>query len=89
MGIFPAMTRAEVIDAFEQKVIDHLRSMPSPVNIGYLFYYSYDSAGKSTMCDNTVFNTSRGIRGTCFNGVIDPVTGGLLPDIAAAITRGH
>jgi hypothetical protein len=59
--------------------------MPNPVNIGYLFYYSYDSAGKSVMCDQTVFNTSRGIKGTCFNGVIDPVTGELLPGVASAV----
>jgi hypothetical protein len=63
--------------------------MPSPINIGYLLYYSYDSAGKSPMCDATVFNTSRGIKGTCFNGVIDPVTGKLLPDVAAALGPGR
>jgi hypothetical protein len=88
-GTFPAMSRAEVIDAFEEKVITHLRTMPSPVNIGYLFYYSYDSAGKSNMCDNTAFNKSRGITGTCFNGVIDPVTGELLPDVVSAITKSR
>ncbi len=59
--------------------------MSNPVNIGSLFYYSYDSSGKSNMCDATIFNTSRGIKGTCFSGVIDPVTGNLLPDVAAAI----
>lgn len=85
---FPAMTRAEVIRAFREKVVDHLRSMPDPINIGYIFYYSYDSAGKSDMCDATVFNTSRGIKGTCFSGVIDPVTGKLLPDVAAALMDG-
>lgn len=86
---FSPMTRAEVIEAFQNQVIGHLRSMPNPINIGYLFYYSYDSAGKSPMCDATVFNTSRGIKGTCFNGVIDPLTGKLLPDIAAALERGR
>jgi O-glycosyl hydrolase len=84
-GEFPAMNRAEVIQAFHEKVIDRLRSMPSAVNIGYLFYYSYDSAGKSPMCDTTVFNIRRGIKGYCFSGVIDPVTGDLLPDIVAAL----
>jgi len=86
---FGPMTRAEVIEAFQNQVIQHLRSMPSPINIGYLLYYSYDSAGKSPMCDATVFNTSRGIKGTCFNGVIDPVTGKLLPDVAAALGPGR
>jgi hypothetical protein len=32
---------------------------PNRVNIGYLFYYSYDSAWKSDMCDASAFNTSR------------------------------
>ena len=84
-GMYRAMTRPEVIDAFMEQVVNHLRTMPNPVNIGYLFYYSYDSAGKSVMCDQTVFNTSRGIKGTCFNGVIDPVTGELLPGVASAV----
>lgn len=84
-GEFPAMNRAEVIQAFHEKVIDRLRSMSNPVNIGYLFYYSYDSAGKSPMCDATVFNMRRAIKGYCFSGVIDPATGDLLPDIAAAL----
>lgn len=87
--VFPVMTRAEAIHAFQEKVIAHLRSQANPVNIGYLFYYSYDSAGKSTMCDDTGFNKRLGIKGTCFNGVINPVTGDLLPDIAAAIADGR
>jgi hypothetical protein len=84
-GKFPAMTRAEVIRTFQEQVLGRLRSQAHPVNIGYLFYYSYDSAGKSGMCDATAFNTSRGIKGVCFNGVIDPVNGELLPDVAGAL----
>jgi hypothetical protein len=84
-GVYPAMTRPQVITTFMEKVIDRLRTQPHSVNIGYLFYYSYDSAGKSDMCDATVFNTSRKIKGTCFNGVIDPITGDLLPDVVAAL----
>jgi O-glycosyl hydrolase len=84
---FPAMNRAQVIQAFHEKVIDRLRSMPNPLNIGYLFYYSYDSAGKSAMCDATVFNVRRGIKAYCFSGVIDPITGDLLPDVASALLR--
>lgn len=83
-GRYPAMTRAEVINAFMKEVITPLRS--GPVNIATLFYYSYDSAGASAMCDETVFHTSRGLTGTCFSGVIDPVTGDLLPDVTAALT---
>jgi hypothetical protein len=59
------------------------------VYFGYLLYYSYDSAGKSDMCDATPFNTSRGFKGTCFNGVIDPITGDLLPDVVAALMNRH
>jgi O-glycosyl hydrolase len=84
-GEFPAMTRVEVIRVFHEEVVDYLRSLPNPVNIGYVFYYSYHSAGKFDMCDGTAFNSHRGIKGTCFSGVIDPVTGSLLPDIAAAV----
>lgn len=85
--IYPAMSRPQVMDTFMDKVIQRLRTLPNPVNIGYLFYYSYDSAGKSDMCDATASNTSRGIKGTCFNGVIDPITGDLLPDVVAALMR--
>lgn len=84
-NVYPAMTRPQVIDTVMEKVIDHLRTQPNPVNIGYLLCYSYDSAGKSDMCDATAFNTSRKIKGTCFNGVIDPIIGDLLPDVAAAL----
>jgi hypothetical protein len=80
------MSRAQTIRAFNTDVIGALRSVPTAVNVGYVFYYSYDSVGKSTMCDDTAFNKSRGIAGECYNGVIDPKTGDLLPDVAAALT---
>jgi hypothetical protein len=28
-------------------------------------------------------------KGTCFNGVIDPITGDLLPDVVAALMNNH
>ncbi len=84
-GTYPAMSRADAIRAFETDVVDRLRSQADPIDIGYLFYYSYDSAGKSNMCDDTGFNTKLAIKGTCYSGVINPVTGDLLPDIAAAL----
>jgi hypothetical protein len=87
--VYPAMTRPQVIEAFMEKVIHHLRTQPNPLNIGYLLYYSYDSSGKSDMCDSTAFNTNRKIKGTCFSGVIDPVTGELLPDVVAALMQNH
>ena len=55
------------------------------MNIGYLLYCSYDSVGKSTMCDDTGFNKKIGVKGYCFSGVIDPVKGDLLPDVSSAL----
>ena len=85
-GPYSAMTRAQAIETFRNDVVERLRTQPNPVNIGYLLYYSYDSEGKTDMCDGTGFNRSRNIKGTCFNGLIDPVTGDPLPDIALALT---
>ena len=82
---YPAMDRADAIRTFQSDVVDRLRSQESPVDIGYVFYYAYDSVGKSDMCEQTTFNIKRGISGLCYSGVIDPVTGDLLPDVSAAI----
>lgn len=79
-----AMTRPQVVDTFTDKVINHLRTQPNRVNIGYLFHCSYDSPGKSDMSGSASFNSSRKIKGTCFNGVIDAITGDLLADVVAA-----
>jgi len=94
-GVYPAMTRAQVIRTFYKDVILKLKNADNPVNIKNVFYYSYDSVASYKEaklpiwnCDETVFNTSRGITGACYSGVIDPVTGQLLPDIAAAVTNG-
>jgi len=93
-GAYPAMTRAEVIRTFYKDVISKLRNAEHPVNIRNAFYYSYDSVAsyKETKlpvwnCDETVFNTSRGITGACYSGVIDPVTGQILPDISSAVAN--
>jgi hypothetical protein len=83
------MTRARAIRLFEKDVVEKLRTQPNPVNIGYLLYYSYDSVGKSAMCDNTGFNKKIDVKGQCFSGVIDPVTGNLLPDVAAALRNNQ
>jgi hypothetical protein len=102
-GNYPAMSRAEAIRAFKRDVIERLRSdEPNPVRFGPLFYYSYDSVGKSPMCDDTGFNRARATvpfttndgtayygKGYCFSGVIDPATGNLLPDVADALMRAH
>jgi hypothetical protein len=76
------MTRAQAIRTFTTGVIERLHAQ---ANIGYAFYYSYDSVGQSPMCDRTAFNTSRNIAGECYGGLIDPTNGTLLPDIAAAL----
>ena len=83
------LNRAEAIRVFERDVVERLRtSKSSPVNIGYVLYYSYDSAAKSTKCDASGFNQARNaLRGICIDGVIDPTTGKLLPDVAAAVVN--
>jgi hypothetical protein len=81
---YRAMSRAQTIRIFNT-VIASLRIQPNPVNIGYSLYYSYDSAAASAMCNATEFDRSRGIVGTCYSGVIDPISGELLPDVAAAV----
>jgi hypothetical protein len=84
-GGYPAMPRSRAIVAFRRDVIARLRAQADPVDVRYLFYYSYDSVAKSDMCDATGFNTSRGIKGQCYSGVIDPVNGDLLKDVAGAL----
>lgn len=43
----------------------------------------------SRRCATPRSSIPAGRKGTCFNGVIDPLTGKLLPDIAAALGRGR
>jgi hypothetical protein len=85
-GAYPAMSRAEAIRTFQTDAILRLKSSRTdPVNIGYLLYYSYDSAWKSSQCAHAGFNRAHGLEGLCFDGVIDPATGDLLGDVAAAV----
>jgi hypothetical protein len=86
-GPYRAMNRADAIRTFQSDVVNRLRTQTQPVYVGYIFYYSYDSVAKSNMCDGTAFNTSRGIKGLCYSGVIDPTSGDLLPDLATAIAN--
>jgi hypothetical protein len=81
------MDRAGVIRAFENDVVARLQSQSVPVQIETLFYYSYDAAGKTAMCDDTAFDKRRNLAGVCYSGVIDPLTGALLPDVAAAVVN--
>ena len=85
-GVYKAMDRAAAIRAFQRDVVQRLRESPkNPVNIGYVFYYSYDSSAKSPKCKEVGFNKANGLDGICFDGVINPSTGDLLPSVAAAI----
>jgi hypothetical protein len=44
---YKAMDRADAIRVFQSDVVGRLRaSSTAPVNIGYVLYYSYDSAWK-------------------------------------------
>ncbi len=85
-SVYPAMRRAEAIRTFQSDVIDKLRSQQTdPVNIGYVLYYAYDATGTSNRCDESGFNKAIGVTGICFSGVVDPLSGSLLPEVAAAV----
>lgn len=85
-GVYRAMDRAGVIRAFYHDVVERLRSSAdAPVNISHVFYYAYDSAGKSPKCDHVQHSWTQALPGWCVDGVIDPSTGNLLPDVAAAV----
>ena len=85
-GTYQAMNRAGAIRAFNRDVVQKLRYSPTaPVNISHVFYYSYDSAGKSPKCEHVKDRWTAGLPGFCIDGVIDPSTGDLIPDVAAAV----
>ena len=85
-GAYQAMDRAGAIRAFNRDVVARLRSSPtSRVNISHILYYSYDSAGKSPKCDHVEDRWTAALPGFCIDGVIDPSTGDLIPDVAAAV----
>jgi hypothetical protein len=80
------MDRAGAIRAFNQDVVEKMRSSPAaPVNISHVFYYSYDSAAKSPKCDHVKGSSAPALPSFCVDGLIDPSTGNLLPDVAAAV----
>ncbi|EMO8812678.1 hypothetical protein [Klebsiella michiganensis] len=97
-GKYNAMSRAEVINTFYKNVIKHLMNRPNaPVNIEKIFYYSYDYATFSHICDTSSFNKSiakyyynrNGMHsfgiGVCYSGIINPVNGELRLDILNAL----
>jgi hypothetical protein len=85
-GVYRAMDQAGAIRAFNGDVVEKLRSAAAaPVNISHVFYYSYDSEGKAPKCDHVKYGWDPALQGWCVEGVIDPTTGKLLPDVAAAV----
>jgi hypothetical protein len=85
-GLYKAMDRAGAIRIFTHDVVERVRaSAAAPVNISHVFYYSYDSGGKSPKCDHVKHSWTSDLAGFCIDGVIDPSTGHLLPDVAAAV----
>lgn len=80
------MNRAGAIRVFNRDVVEKLRSSAAaPINISHVFYYSYDSAGKSVRCDHVHDRWTEALAGFCIDGAVDPSTGDLIPDVAAAI----
>lgn len=85
-GVYQAMDRAAAIRIFNRDVVEKLRSSATqPVNISRVFYYSYDSGGKSPKCDHVIYDKLPHLDGFCIDGVIDQTTGNLLPGIAPAV----
>jgi non-reducing end alpha-L-arabinofuranosidase len=85
-GAYKAMDRAGAVRAFNHDVVEKLRmSAAQPINISHVFFYDYDSGGKSPKCDHVKYSWDPKLAGWCEDGVIDPSTGALLSDLAAAI----
>ena len=85
-GAYKAMDRAGAVRAFNRDVVEKLRTSAStPVNISHVFFYDYDSGGKSAKCDHVKYSWNQNLTDWCEDGVIDPSTGTLLSDLAAAV----
>jgi hypothetical protein len=85
-GKYKPMDRAGAIAAFNRDVVEKLRSSSSqPMNISHVLYYAYDSVWKSAACEKVKYSFNPNLHGLCVDGVIDPSTGNLVPDMAAAV----
>jgi hypothetical protein len=84
-GAYPAMDRAGVIRAFNQDVVEKLRVAAPSVNISHVLFYDYDSGGSSPKCAHVKYGWNPTLANRCADGVIDPSTGKLLIDVAAAV----
>jgi hypothetical protein len=58
---------------------------PTPVNIRRVFFYDYDSGGSSPKCAHVKYGWNPVLANWCADGVIDPSSGKLLTDVAAAV----
>ena len=89
-GVYKAMDRTGAIRTFNHDVVEKLRtSTTAPVNISHVFYYDYDSGEKSPKCDHVKYGWPTMLASFCIDGVIDPSTGNLLPDVATALAQTH
>jgi hypothetical protein len=80
------MDRAGAIRIFNHDVVEPLGvATTAPVRISHVFYYSYDSAGRSPKCDHVKYSWPTTLASFCIDGVIDPSTGNLLPGVAEAV----
>jgi hypothetical protein len=85
-GAYKAMDRAGAIRVFNHDAVEKLRSLTTaPVNVSHVFFYDYDSGGKSPKCDHIKYSWTKDLPGWCVDGVINPSTGNLLPDVSAAV----
>jgi hypothetical protein len=85
-GVYPAMNRAGVIRAFNHDVVEKLNSAAAtPVNVSHVFFYDYDSGARAPKCAHVKYSWNPNLAGWCADGVIDPSTGNLLPDLATAV----
>jgi hypothetical protein len=84
-GAYPAMDRAGVIRAFNHDVVERLRAAAPPVNISHVLFYDYDSGGTSPKCTHVKYVWNPTLANWCDDGAIDPSTGKLLTDVAAAL----
>ncbi|MEW6436206.1 MAG: hypothetical protein AB1508_03435 [Pseudomonadota bacterium] len=85
-GVYKAMDRAGAIRTFNRDVVAKLRtSTATPVNISHVLFYDYDSGGKSPKCAQVKYAWDAKLASWCDDGVIDPLTGKTLPDVAAAV----
>jgi hypothetical protein len=84
-GAYSAMDRASAIRTFNHDVVEKLRASANPVNISHVFFCDYDSGGSSPKCAHVKYGWNPALANWCADGVIDPSSGKLLTNVAAAV----